>query len=416
MLAHPLTQAAERLIKEGQAGQASATLWHMVQTQQGLDRAWLDCVVQLVICLDGAGFRPQAQHWLALAAPVARRLGFVLREPLPMPAHLAPEVFDSAQQKTLKRYPALEDPQSYIYVLEIAGNCNLRCPSCPVGNMPDEPRARGLMPLNLFEQILDKIALDRPNTPIVIHLFNWGEPLLHPQLHLFVRAIRARGWRSIVSTTLNIDRGLRQLVQAEPDVLKVSMSGWTQHDYGSTHVRGKVDKVKANLRQLRSLLDQGPPSQTGCAGMQVVIGYHLYKHNSAGAEQARAFAASLGFAYMENNAVLMPVERNLDVLAGRADVLTQEIVSRLPIHPVEVARLNRSRRSGQFDCELRFNMTAIDSDGAVALCCGTYSRHLRLHPSFLHVSRQDLDEAKYRSTFCKECMGSGLAYTVNDIL
>ena len=61
-------------------------------------------------------------------------------------------------------------------------------------------------------------------------------------------------------------------------------------------------------------------------------------------------------------------------------------------------------------------MTAIDSDGAVALCCGTYSRHLRLHPSFLHVSRQDLDEAKYRSTFCKECMGSGLAYTVNDIL
>lgn len=422
MLAHPLTQTAQRLLQEGQAGQASATLWHMLQTEQGLDRAWLDCVVQLVICLDGAGFRPQAQHWLALAAPVGRRLGLMLREPLPMPAHLAPEVFDQAQLKTLKRYPALEDPQSYIYVIEIAGNCNLRCPSCPVGNMPEEPRARGLMPLTLFEQILDKIAQDRPDTPIVIHLFNWGEPLLHPQLHRFVHAIRARRWRSIVSTTLNIDRGLPELVQAAPDVLKVSMSGWTQQDYGSTHVRGQVDKVKANLRQLRSLMDQAPPADRAGmhagmhAGMQVVVGYHLYKHNTAGAQQARAFAASLGFAYMENNAVLMPVERNLDVLAGRADALTQDIVSRLPIHPVEVARINRSRRSGQFDCELRFNMTAIDADGSVALCCGTYSRHLRLHPSFVQASRQELEEAKYRSTFCKECMGSGLAYTVNDIL
>jgi hypothetical protein len=58
----------------------------MLQTEQGLDRTWLDCVVHLVICLDGAGFRPQAQHWLALAAPVGRRLGLMLREPLPMPA------------------------------------------------------------------------------------------------------------------------------------------------------------------------------------------------------------------------------------------------------------------------------------------------------------------------------------------
>jgi hypothetical protein len=41
---------------------------------------------------------------------------------------------------------------------------------------------------------------------------------------------------------------------------------------------------------------------------------------------------------------------------------------------------------------------------------------LRLHPSFVQASRQEIEEAKYRSTFCKECMGSGLAYTVNDIL
>jgi len=416
MLAHPLTQAAERLLGQGQAGQASATLWQMYQQNQGLDRAWLDCVVQLVIFLEGAGFRPQAQHWLALAGPVARRLGLMLREPLPLPAHLEPEVFDAAQQKTLKRYPALEDPRAYIYVIEIAGNCNLRCPSCPVGNMPEEPRPRGLMALTLFEQILDKIGRDRPETPIIVHLFNWGEPLLHPQLGRFVQAIRRRGWQSIVSTTLNIERGLPELVEAAPDVLKVSLSGWTQEDYGSTHVRGRIDKVKANLRQLRRLMDQGLGASAGSSPMQVIMGYHLYKHNLAGAAPARQFAAELGFAYMENNAVLMPVERNLDLLAGRADGLTRGLAERLTVHPVDVARINRSRRSGQFDCELRFNMTAIDVDGAVALCCGTYSRHLNIHDNFLQASRRELDEAKYRSTFCKECQGCGFAYTVNDLL
>lgn len=416
MLAHPLTQTAEHLVETGALDQASATLWQMLQQGQGLDKRWLDCLVQLVIRLDAAGFRPQSQHWLALAAPVAQGLGLVLRPPLPIAPHLAPEAFDAVQNKMLKRYPAFESPAAYLYVIEVAGNCSLRCPSCPVGNMPDEAKPGGLMPIERFEKILEKISQDRPGTPIAIHLFNWGEPLLHPQLDHFIRLIRERGWQSIVSTTLNIDRGLAKLVQAAPDLLKVSMSGWTQEDYGTTHVRGKVENVKENLRQLRQLMDDQAQQQPGGPMMDVSIGYHLYRHNLAGAAHVRQFAAELGFGYMENNAVIQPMERNLDLLAGRAGPVTEQIAARLLVHPIEISKINLRRRSGQFDCELRFNMTAIDVDGSVALCCGTYSRHLAVHQDFLAASVQELEAAKYQSTFCRDCMHGGFAYTVNDVL
>jgi hypothetical protein len=282
--------------------------------------------------------------------------------------------------------------------------------------MPDEPRPKGLMDLAVFERILQKISLDRPNTPVIVHLFNWGEPLLHPQLDQFVHSIRARGWQSIVSTTLNVGRGLDKLVTAAPDILKVSVSGWSQQEYGQTHVRGDIERVKENLHELRRLLDARTPEQKAQKPVMVMLGYHLYKHNQEGAHHCRKLADALGFVYSENNAVIQPIERNLDLLAGRADPLTQDIAEKLLIHPREISRRHQQQRSGQFDCELRFNMTAINVDASVALCCGTFSRNLQIHTDFLAADVAELEQAKYTNDFCAECMKCGFAYTVNDVL
>ena len=416
MVAHALIPVADQLIEKDQLTEASAVLLQMVERQEGLDRAWLESVDQLAMKLDAYGFRPQAQHWLSVASPVAAKLGLSFPQPLHIAAYLAASAYDTTQERHLKRYPAFESHDAYIYVIEIAGACNLRCPSCPVGNMPDEPRPKGLMELSVFESILQKISIDRPETPIIIHLFNWGEPLLHPELGDFIEAIRMRGWQSIVSTTLNIARGLDRLVDAAPDILKISLSGWSQDDYAQTHARGDIDRVKDNLKLLRKLMDARPPEQQASKPIYVMLGYHLYKHNLADAPKVREFATQLKFHYTENSAVIQPVERNIDLLAGRADQITKGIADKLILHPKDLSAINRQRRSGQFDCELRFNMTAINVDRSVALCCGTFSKSLQIHDDFLDAKVQDLESAKYANSFCTECMQCGFAYTVNDVM
>lgn len=407
---------AEHLMAQGLLPQAVSVLWRMHEQHQLLDKDWLDCLLLLVARIDAAGFRPLAQAWLARAAPIAEGMGLQLQPPLRLAPHLAQIAFDQVLGRSLKRYPAFESTDAYVYVIEIAGACHLRCPSCPVGSMPQEPRPQGLMALGVFEQILEKIGKDRPSTPIMVHLFNWGEPLLHPQLDLFVRAIRNRGWKSIVSTTLNISRGLDKLVAAGPDILKISMSGWDQADYSQTHARGDVARVKTNLLELKRLLDERPVDKVTQEPVHVVLGYHLYRHNRHGAEQVKQLAGELGFHYTENQAVIQPIERNLDLLSGQADPMTQEIAQKLLTHPKDISKFNQKHRSGQFDCELRFNMTAINVDTSVALCCGTFSKHLQIHDRFLEADCQALEQAKYQSDFCAECMQCGFAGTVNDVL
>ena len=51
-----------------------------------------------------------------------------------------------------------------IYNIDIAGTCNLRCPSCPVGNHDQQgyglKRKSGFMDIQMFEDILTKIGLE----------------------------------------------------------------------------------------------------------------------------------------------------------------------------------------------------------------------------------------------------------------
>jgi hypothetical protein len=59
-----------------------------------------------------------------------------------------------------------------------------------------------------------------------------------------------------LSTKLNLHQGLRELVRANPDRLKISLSGYTAERYARTHARGNVRLVKAKMHLLRNWLDE----------------------------------------------------------------------------------------------------------------------------------------------------------------
>ena len=70
----------------------------------------------------------------------------------------------------------------YQYSVEIAGSCNLRCPSCPVGNMRDkkEERPTQLIESTLFYKIIDKISNEAVNKNCFVSVFEQNHHFSKP--------------------------------------------------------------------------------------------------------------------------------------------------------------------------------------------------------------------------------------------
>ncbi len=330
---------------------------------------------------------------------------------LKLPSHLKPSHFDHQLKKELHRYRPLES-ERYVYAIDIVGGCNLRCPTCPVANQGNIPK--GLMSIELYKDILNKIKNEQGNLNPDIWLFNWGEPLLHPQIDQFILATKEFGMTSFISSNLNHGSRLEALMKASPDRMKISLSSLNQAIYEKTHARGKIDHVIDNLHELARLRDLYH------AHTQIWIGHHLYKNTVNEQATIKELADKLGFGYAPSLAILAPIESIMNSLDSdssnrkKSIPIFQDISQQFLHNPLEFPKNNALHRSGTKDCELRFNMTTIQYDGAVNLCCGTTQTISDSPIFFLDKTFEEIEDLKYNSSFCKKCMEMNLHLTIPD--
>ena len=215
---------ARLLLSQRNLRNAAGTLW------AATERAPFDLRVsplqrEIALTLYHERLWEDAEPWLERAvalAPWDRPLAAAYARAR-RPDYLASEIHDPLSGKSLRRYAAREG-DTYIFVIDVVGTCNLRCPTCPVGNSPERPR--GFMELALFEKIIAKIRRKSPVPTPIINLYNWGEPLLHPDLPAIITILHQAGMRSQLSTNLNVKRGLEAVIAADADALKISLSGF----------------------------------------------------------------------------------------------------------------------------------------------------------------------------------------------
>ena len=390
----------------GGALREAAAVLGAVLTEAPHDPALLHLPRLLGRALFDAGLWEEAHPWLARAAalePWDAPLRAAAARAAPR-AYLQPTAFDPNLGRTLRRYSPRESAH-YVYAIDVVGTCNLRCPTCPVGNSPDRARPRGTMPVDLFGRILAKLRAECPDPAPEIWMFNWGEPLLHPNLPELIGLVRAAGLSAHLSTNLNIRRGLEAVLAAGPATLKVSLSGISPETYGRTHVGGSIALVRENLRHLRAILDRTK------AGTRIWVSHHLYRHNGHETTELARLCAELGFAYAPIPAFYMPLERLAEVLDGKDNPHDRGIVAALPIAPGERQAMIAAQRGGGGDCELRFNQTAINHDGSVALCCAVYDQDNMLGVGFLDEDFAALERRKYAHPFCGDCIRRNLHFT-----
>ncbi len=371
----------------------------------------LSKAVELVVQIHIANaYKKKASEWLEYAE--RHKIDFPtlaqLKRQVDLPLHLEKFTYSSAQKKELERYHPIES-SDYVYAIDVVGGCNLRCPTCPVGNQKEMPK--GIMRPELFSSILKKITRDNPVHKPDIWLFNWSEPLLNPHLSSFIEEIRGANLSSFISSNLNISDRIDEVMKANPNRFKVSISSLKQEIYGVTHERGDIKTVVDNFERLAKARDRHHSST------EIWIGHHLYKNTIGEVEQIKALANRYGFGYRPSYAIMAPIEKSYSSIKSINSEISG-IENELIFHPKTIAKNIKPRRSGNMDCELRFNMTAINYDGSVSLCCGTtkdLSNEIGIKTYFLEKSKSDLEALKYNHQFCTLCMDNNLHLTIQDI-
>jgi len=300
----------------------------------------------------------------------------------------------------------------FIYIIEIIGACNLTCPSCPNGNSSTSNHPKGLMSLEQLEAILIKIKQETPSTLTQIYLNNWAEPTLHPQLPEMIDLVHQYDMTVHLSSNLNAPKNLNQIVQAKPDSLRISLSGYFPDIYQRTHAGGDSWTTISNIYHLRALMDRFQST------FPVHLCYHQYLHNMGeDFTKIKALAQDCHFDFLPIWAYLMPVEKLLDYYAGKLTGSDLEVINSFAISMETWRDISLRAKANYPDCPLRSDQLVIDVDGSVSLCCAAYDQDQVIADNFLNYAHEELQTRKDQHPLCNRCQAQGayITYSYGDM-
>ena len=288
------------------------------------------------------------------------------------------------------------------YTIDIVGTCNLQCPSCAQSLTSPKPTS-GRMSFGDFKKVIDKVI--RENELVThVSLYSWGEPFLHPQLPAIIEHLHGLGIATAISSNLSIKSvdQIKKVIRAEPEYLKVSLSGYYPDAYNKTHVGGDINIVKSNLYRIKHYIDKY------VAGTFVDVNYHLYRNNNGkNLRKMQELCDELGFSLSATYSLVMPLERCLDHCNGIKDPHTDALQDLLLVTIHE--GLEVTKDFCLETCPFKDNQTNINWDLSVPVCCTTFSKTgTVVAKNYLEMSIDEIERKKNQADICTQCMKLGL--------
>jgi radical SAM protein with 4Fe4S-binding SPASM domain len=127
--------------------------------------------------------------------------------------------------------------------------CNLRCTLCPVTTGMD--RDTGNMEFAVFKQLLD----DAGRYGLVVHLWDWGEPFVNPEVYDMIAYAKQYGLKVISSSNGHAfaeEEQAQKLVQSGIDSIIIAIDGITQHTYERYRQHGRLETALTGVRNVLS--------------------------------------------------------------------------------------------------------------------------------------------------------------------
>jgi MoaA/NifB/PqqE/SkfB family radical SAM enzyme len=310
--------------------------------------------------------------------------------------------------------------KSWRYFLEINSVCNLHCPTCTKGNQAGYEHQTGIMDPVLMYTILDKIKSENPNA--IVFLYGNSEPFLHPYLPECIRGIRRKGLHPEFSTNLNIIKRVDEVLAERPDLIIISLSGFTQEVYEKGHAGGNIERVKENMRTLA----EANNAITEEHRVKILVNYHVYNDNAHEIEPMQEYARNLGIGFFTSLARAISMENSIQYCRsndpeatpfesheGECDWNTAfppvgdtyiATMARLKIPPTQAREMYQHIPVADV-CPVGAGsiFTFIRHDGKTQLCACTADRRATLK-DYLDTTPDELIGQRTGHGICKQCI------------
>jgi radical SAM protein with 4Fe4S-binding SPASM domain len=305
----------------------------------------------------------------------------------------------------------------YAYPAKItieSGNiCNLRCPLCPTGQH-DPSAKKGLMSFETYKKVVDELGANL----YLMRLYNWGEPLLNPELVSMIKYAVSKGIIVKISTNLDVKMDAertKELLLSGLHKIYVSCNAVSEETYTKYHVGGDFRRVMSNLRllaakraELRSPTD-------------IMWLFHVFSHNEHEIKRAEEMAAELGMRLQINK---MKPDMGKEIFETAEEAIERDS-KWLPKDPqYNIFDMEKKRSKRRFSCDQLWTETVINWDGSVLPCCSVYNEKYAFgnilendfwdiwNGEFYQAARKEvLSRENETWTICRVCKNTGFLHS-----
>ena len=292
---------------------------------------------------------------------------------------------------TVKKYK-----RKYICI-DISGTCNAQCPYCVTGAR-HHPNA-GFIEPEKFRQILNKINRLYPQSHV--YLYNWGEPLLHPEYPSLIEEFnKYPNIQYGISTNAGIYKNITAEMAQSCAIYLFSMCGFSQQSYDKIH-KLSFETVKTNIcktvEAMRKLNDE----------VVFRLAFHIYRFNTDEITPAKKFAEELNIEFNPYYAFINDLEASLAYHNGTMPAAERERLEKdifVDKFYIDTAKKEKIKKEGKF-CPGKFILT-IDPSGQILLgCCAPFNNQNYVYGEFLSMSKEEIAKTEFQPLkVCSECL------------
>ncbi len=277
--------------------------------------------------------------------------------------------FIHAEAERLLRCARLKS-RPYYYWIDVNNICNLRCPLCDTGRKA-LGRPRQMMDFELFKSLFAKIE----PYALEVCLYNWGEPLLNPDIYRMIAHVAKHRIGTNLSTNFSFpmtDAQLEKLARSGLEQLIVSLDGIDQTVYEIYRQGGNIQTVRDNVQRLHTIRER-----LGVKTPQIEWQFIVFKHNEHQRDEARRRHQQIGFDTIRFSSPGLPY----------VDMFNTDLAARYMPQNKNYWQYNPNllldkEYIDEQICHYLYRTAAVNPDGGLTPCC------------FLHEAKHDFGDLK----------------------
>ena len=266
------------------------------------------------------------------------------------------------------------------------------------------------MPVETFDRILNYLKASKmlPKSGM-IHLFNWGEPMLHPQINDIIKTCGKYGLLAFISSNLIHLPKLQARALRLLTGIGVSLSGFTDDSYRRIHGK-KLKTVLENINKLYLMA-----VKADCRWRPHVI-WHRYPFNEREMSVAKKYFWNRGMEFLPSLACLSGIDLTIDYFFDDNMKKAERKKIEQDLYVDYIRYILALSKTDNYECP-QWSYLTIDENARLQLCCGWSNTVKQSDLGLLFdFSTKDIKALKRNSPLCSKCISLGIAKFGNSVL